>query len=104
MVTEIELADGTRFEGAIGLPDDKHMRIKVTRQLAQQHLLDFVDPEKMAEVKFYYGVHWDVYRGFTKMLFMEPAPENLIYVWFLAEGEPTVEREHTNVPDVYLPQ
>ena len=103
VTTEIELADGTKFAGSIGLPDNQHMRMKVERALAQQYLLDFMNPEKMATVTYYYGVHWDIYRGFTRMLFMEPAQDGLVFVWFLAEGESSIERELTKVPDIYLP-
>ena len=104
-MTTIELADGTTFEGTVGVTGEA-MCLNLRRAVAQPHLLDFMDREKMHVVKFSYGAYFDLITGYDVMQYMEPKPDRTVNVWFAPPPgtEPSVEREQTGIPDVYLPK
>ena len=99
----IELADGSQFDGRAGATGSSLIISRITRSMAQTHLLDFGDPEKMKTITFYFGAFKQVFTGFTRFGHIEMAEDGTYSLWMHADGVYTAERIPT-VPEDYLPK
>ena len=99
----IELADGSQFDGKAGPVNSSLIISRITKAMAQTHLLDFGDPEKMKKITFYFGAFKQEFTGYTRFGHIELAEDGTYSVWMHADGEHTAERIPT-VPEEYLPK
>lgn len=99
----VVLADGTEFEGEIGLVD-RRIRIGMSYENAQAHLLDFMDPAKTAVITQKRGAFWDIYRNYTQFERLMPTLDGGAGIWLHVDGEPQNELNKTNIPKEYLPE
>ena len=56
MNNKLEFADGTVIDGTAG-SYDKLLHLFVSKEDMLAHMVDFMNPEKMETVTFYYGVY-----------------------------------------------
>lgn len=87
MDTTIELADGTKFPGTVGRARADLMLV-VKRSVAQQHLLDFGDKEKMKKIVFHINERASTeFEGFDTFRFLEFVPNtDDVRVWMWNTG------------------
>lgn len=103
MNNKIEFADGTIIDGSAGSYGSwLHLYIDSTTMLS--HMADFTNPEKMAEITYYYGAYKNVYRGFTQFFRVELPPESQEFDVKLHGSGVSVEEKIPTVPEEYLPK
>lgn len=99
---KLEFADGTIIDGSIGYyGTDLSMYIDERTML--EHMSDFVNPEKMDTITYYYGVYKNVYHGFNRFngIGVKAASGEIIVL--MAGEETSVEQKIPTVPTEYLP-
>lgn len=101
-MSTIKLADGIVFDGDIGY-DGRLMRMKLSGDVAREHFFDFLDKAKLSEVTYTYGAYYDVYHLYDNLQFVEPRSDGLFNVWIAPSEGAYIERELTDIPDIYLP-
>lgn len=105
MNNKIELADGSLYDGTVGvIAQDMLLKTDLATSTALLPIA-ISNPEKLETISFYYGAYKDVCHGFSHFGHLEQdTATGRISIWLYGSSESYVETKIPTVNKDYLPK
>ena len=82
----VRLADGTFINGTLGAIGNQ-IEITLTKEVAAEHLLDLMDPEKTKEIKHFIDFLAGTYIGYEFEHMRKDTISGKVNIWLEKKGE-----------------